>query len=108
VIYGNHIASIYNTQLPLDRQASWKYRQTQIKCLNTNLNKMKKISPKSSVTEIISQPYPVLQTSLIMLTESAVTTKASAQARWPMCGFGSGDNNISSVHNKKNLHSFHK
>lgn len=33
--------------------------------------------------------YPVLQASLNMLTESAVTMKASAQARCPMCGFGS-------------------
>lgn len=35
-----------------------------------------------------SQAYPVLQASLIILTESAVTTNASAQARWPMCGLG--------------------
>ena len=35
-----------------------------------------------------SQTYPVLQASLIILTESAVTTNASAQARCPRCGFG--------------------
>lgn len=33
--------------------------------------------------------YPVLQASLNMLTESAVTMKASAQAKCPICGFGS-------------------
>lgn len=33
--------------------------------------------------------HPVLQASLSMLTESAVMTNASAQARWPMWGFGS-------------------
>lgn len=32
--------------------------------------------------------YPVLQASLNILTESAVMTNASAQARWPICGFG--------------------
>jgi hypothetical protein len=36
-----------------------------------------------------TQAYPVLQASLIILTESAVTTNASAQARLPMCGLGS-------------------
>lgn len=33
--------------------------------------------------------YPVLQASLSILIESAVMTKASAQARCPRCGFGS-------------------
>ena len=36
-----------------------------------------------------SKAYPVLQASLIKLTESAVTTNASAQARCPIFGFGS-------------------
>lgn len=35
-----------------------------------------------------SQAYPVLQASLIILTESAVTRNASAHARWPMCMLG--------------------
>lgn len=33
--------------------------------------------------------YPVLHASLIILTESAVMTNASAQAKCPICGFGS-------------------
>lgn len=37
---------------------------------------------------IIDHTYPVLQASLIILTESAVITKASAHARCPICGFG--------------------
>lgn len=32
------------------------------------------------------ETYPVLQASLNMLTESAVMIKASAKARWPICG----------------------
>ena len=32
--------------------------------------------------------YPVLQASLNILTESAVMTKASAQAKCPKCGLG--------------------
>lgn len=37
---------------------------------------------------VIDHTYPVLQASLNILTESAVITKASAQARCPICGFG--------------------
>ena len=33
-----------------------------------------------------TQNIPVLQATLNILTESAVMTKASAQARWPICG----------------------
>jgi len=40
------------------------------------------------IIEILVQAYPVLQASLIMLTESAVTTNVSAQAKWPMCRSG--------------------
>lgn len=52
---------------------------------------------KDRVFNVPFQAYPVLQASLNMLTESAVTMKASAQARCPMCGFGSKIDNIQNL-----------
>lgn len=43
---------------------------------------------------MVVQTYPVVQASLNMLTESAVITKASAQARCPICGLGPEEHNI--------------
>ena len=43
---------------------------------------------------MVVQTYPVVQASLNMLTESAVITKASAQARFPICGLGPKQHNI--------------
>jgi hypothetical protein len=50
--------------------------------------------------QIEKTAYPVLQASLSILTESAVTTKASAHARCPRCGLGSAQ--IKLDHHKLN------
>ena len=103
--YGNLRTSMYNAQLQWHIQACYSNKNWNNEYCNIireykqlsypKRKKKKRTSRCSKLSSIIgvnsSEAYPVLQASLIILTESAVTTKASAQARCPMCGFGSID-----------------